>query len=69
MQVIQRKPVSALVQVAVVTFPPAQSVFEVAAGGPGRDWPLVLGLAVVPLAVIETLKLVASRRRHVRIDR
>jgi Ca2+-transporting ATPase len=61
--------VSALVQVVVVTFPPAQSVFEVAAGGPGRDWPLVLGLAVVPLVVIETLKLVASPRRHARINR
>ena len=52
--------VSALVQVAVVTFPTAQSVLEVAAGGPGAHWPLVIGLAVVPLAVVEGSKLVAS---------
>ena len=52
--------VSALVQVAVVTFPTAQSVLEVAAGGPGVHWPLVLGLAVVPLLVVEGSKLVAS---------
>jgi hypothetical protein len=38
----------------------AQSVLEVAAGGPGAHWPLVIGLAVVPLAVVEGSKLVAS---------
>ncbi|MFM7206126.1 MAG: cation-translocating P-type ATPase [Planctomycetaceae bacterium] len=46
---------SALVQVAVVTLPPAQPVFQVA-GHPGADWPLVIGLAAVPLAVIEAEK-------------
>jgi Ca2+-transporting ATPase len=51
--------VSALVQVAVVTFPTAQSVLELSAGGPGVHWPLVLGLAVVPLLVVEGSKLVA----------
>jgi hypothetical protein len=40
----------------VVTLPPTQPVFEVTAD-PGRDWPLVLGLALVPLAVIEATKL------------
>jgi Ca2+-transporting ATPase len=59
--------VSALVQVAVVTLPPTQPVFEVAAGGPGRDWPLVLGLAVIPLAVIEALKVVAAWVRGARV--
>ena len=52
--------VSALVQVAVVMLPPTQSVFEVAAGGPAAHWPLVIGLAVVPLAVVEGSKLIAS---------
>jgi len=50
---------SALLQVAVVTLPPTQPVFEVAAH-PGGDWPLVLGLAVIPLAVIEVAKLVVA---------
>lgn len=59
--------VSAVVQVAVVTLPAAQSVLEVAAGGPGVHWPLVLGLAVVPLLVVETLKLVASGVRWARV--
>ena len=58
--------VSALVQVAVVMLPPTQSVFEVATGGPGHHWPLVFGLAVVPLAVIEALKVVASSIRRTR---
>ncbi|MFM7243689.1 MAG: cation-translocating P-type ATPase [Planctomycetaceae bacterium] len=50
---------STLLQVAVVTLPPTQPVFEVAAH-PGGDWPLVLGLAVIPLAVIEAAKLVVA---------
>ena len=56
--------VSALVQVAVVMLPPTQPVFEVVPGGPGHDWPLVLGLAVVPLAVVEGWKLVRSMMPH-----
>ena len=54
---------SALLQVAVVTLPPTQPVFEVVAGGPSRDWPLVLGLAIVPLAAVEASKLVAATVR------
>ena len=50
--------VSALLQAVVVTLPPTQSVFEVTSGGPGRDWPLVLGLAIVPLAVVEMSKII-----------
>jgi hypothetical protein len=38
-------------------------VFEVVAGGPSRDWPLVLGLAIVPLAAVEASKLVAATVR------
>ena len=59
--------VSALVQVAVVMLPPAQAVLEVAAGGPGAHWPLVFGLAVIPLAVVEGLKVVASLVRRARV--
>jgi Ca2+-transporting ATPase len=55
---------SALLQVAVVTLPPTQPVFEVAAGGPSRDWPLVLGLAIVPLAVVETGKIILQGLRR-----
>ena len=50
--------VSALLQAVVVTLPPTQPVFEVTSGGPGRDWPLVLGLAIVPLAVVEMGKII-----------
>ena len=46
---------SALLQIAVVMLPPAQPVFEVTAD-PGRDWPLVVGLSLVPLAVVELAK-------------
>jgi len=53
---------SALLQVAVVTLPPTQPVFEVAAH-PGGDWPLVLGLAVLPLAAIELAKVVVAAVR------
>jgi Ca2+-transporting ATPase len=56
--------VSALLQAVVVTLPPTQSVFEVASGGPGRDWPLVLGLAIVPLAVVEALKIILQGLRR-----
>jgi Ca2+-transporting ATPase len=56
--------VSALLQAVVVTLPPTQSVFEVASGGPGRDWPLVLGLAIVPLAVVEASKIILQGLRR-----
>jgi len=58
--------VSALVQLAVVMLPPTQAVFEVAAGGPGHHWPFVFGLAVIPLAVIEAVKIVASSVRRMK---
>lgn len=53
---------SALLQVAVVTLPPTQPVFAVAAH-PGDDWPLVLALGVIPLATIEAWKLLAAAVR------
>jgi len=54
---------SALLQVAVVTLPPTQPVFEVAAD-PGIDWPRVLGLAVLPLVAIEAAKLLRRAARR-----
>ena len=56
--------VSALVHVAVVMLPPTQPVFEVTPGGPGRDWPLVLGLATVPLLVVEAGKVARAGIRR-----
>ena len=52
---------SALVQLAVVMLPPTQSVLEVGAI-PLGEWGLVLGLAVVPVTVLEVAKLLASLR-------
>ncbi len=56
---------SGLLQVTVVTLPPAQSVFEVGATL-GREWPLVIGLALVPVTVIEAAKAVAGMLRPAR---
>ncbi len=57
--------VSALLQLTVVTLPYAQGVFEVGTQL-GRDWLVVLGLALVPVTVIELAKwgwrLTATRR-------
>jgi Ca2+-transporting ATPase len=47
--------VSGLLQAAVVTLPVAQPVFEVTAH-PGADWPVILGLALVPVTVVEVAK-------------
>ncbi|MFM8414535.1 MAG: cation-translocating P-type ATPase [Planctomycetota bacterium] len=47
--------ISALLQVAVVTLPYAQDVFQVGSQLRG-DWLLVLGLALVPVTVIELAK-------------
>ena len=52
---------SALVQLAVVMLPPTQSVLEVGAM-PLGEWGLVLGLAVVPVTVLEVAKLLAPLR-------
>ena len=46
---------SALLQLTVVTLPYAQGVFEVGSQL-GRDWFLVIGLALVPVTVIELAK-------------
>jgi magnesium-transporting ATPase (P-type) len=56
--------ISALLQVAVVTLPVARPVFEVRSEL-GSGWPFVIGLALVPVTVIEAVKLVCrvSRRR------
>ncbi len=53
---------SALLQVTVVTLPYAQDVFEVGSQL-GRDWLLVIGLALVPVTVIEVAKWVVSLGR------
>jgi Ca2+-transporting ATPase len=47
--------ISALLQVAVVTLPVARPVFEVRSEL-GAGWPLVIGLALVPVTVIESGK-------------
>ena len=47
--------VSGLLQVAVVTVPYTQPVFEVTAH-PGPDWVVVLGLALVPVTIVEVAK-------------
>jgi Ca2+-transporting ATPase len=51
---------SSLLQVVIVTLPPARSVFEVGHRLAG-DWPLVIALAVVPVTAIELAK--GCRRR------
>lgn len=53
--------VSALLQVAVVMVPPARSFLEVGVT-PGRDWPLVIALSLVPVSVVELAKLAAGVR-------
>jgi Ca2+-transporting ATPase len=56
--------ISALLQVAVVSLPVARPVFEVRSEL-GAGWPLVIGLALVPVTVIEAGKWLCrvSRRR------
>ena len=54
--------VSALLQLTVVTLPYAQGVFEVGSQL-GRDWFLVIGLALIPVTVIEVAKWAASLGR------
>ncbi len=53
--------VSALLQVAVVALPFAQGVFQ-AAPMRGGDWLAALGLALVPVTVIEVSKLLSPER-------
>ncbi|MFM8735588.1 MAG: cation-translocating P-type ATPase [Pirellulales bacterium] len=54
---------SALLQVAVVMVPPARSFLEVGVT-PGRDWPFVIALSLVPVSVVELAKLVGPVRRR-----
>jgi Ca2+-transporting ATPase len=51
---------SALLQISVVMLPLAQPVFEVGRE-PGRDWLLVLALALVPVTVVECAKVIRRR--------
>jgi Ca2+-transporting ATPase len=47
--------ISTLLQIAVITLPFARPVFEVEADL-GSGWPMVIGLALVPLSVVEATK-------------
>jgi Ca2+-transporting ATPase len=53
--------ISALLQIVVVTLPVARPVFEVEADL-GSGWPFVIGLALVPVSVIEVAKWLWGRR-------
>ncbi len=55
--------ISALLQVAVVTLPVTRPVFEVRSEL-GSGWPLVIGLALVPVTVIEAGKWAWGPRRR-----
>jgi AcrR family transcriptional regulator len=54
--------VAALLQAAVVTLPATRPVFDVRTDL-GREWLLVIGLALVPLAVVEAGKWLAGAVR------
>jgi Ca2+-transporting ATPase len=59
---------SALLQFAVVIFPPAHSIFDVPAH-PGGHWFYILPLALLPVTVVEVAKLLrallaAGRSKH-----
>ena len=53
--------VSGLLQLSVVTMPFARPVFEVATALSLWEWGLILGLALVPVSLIETAKLMKRR--------
>jgi len=53
--------VSGLLQLSVVTLPFARPIFEVASDLSLRHWGLVLGLALIPVSLIETTKLAIWR--------
>ena len=57
--------VSVLLQLSIMTIPWSQKVFEVATLLPG-EWLLVLLLSIVPVTVIELLKIVVFYRRRSR---
>ena len=52
--------VAALLQAAVVTLPATRQVFDVETAL-GREWLLVIGLAIVPMAVVESRKWLCER--------
>jgi Ca2+-transporting ATPase len=54
--------VSALLQLAVVTLPAAQPIFEVAAHS-AREWLLVFGLSLTPVTIVEVFKLIRAAWR------
>ena len=53
--------VSGLLQLSVVTMPFARPVFEVATALSLWEWGLIIGLALVPVSLIETAKLMKRR--------
>jgi Ca2+-transporting ATPase len=53
---------SSMLQFAIVMLPFTQPIFEVAPPQPWH-WPLVLGLALAPVTVIEVVKLVRAARQ------
>lgn len=53
---------SGLLQIAAVSLPPSQQVFDVTSH-PGRTWLLIVPLALAPVTVIEVTKLVRSAWR------
>jgi Ca2+-transporting ATPase len=55
--------VSVLLQLSIMTIPWTQKVFEVTTLLP-REWLLVLLLSVIPVTVIELLKIVAFHRKR-----
>jgi P-type Ca2+ transporter type 2C len=55
--------VSVLLQLGIMTIPWTQKVFEVTTLLP-REWLLVLLLSVIPVTVIELLKIVAFHRKR-----
>jgi Ca2+-transporting ATPase len=52
--------ISGLLQLAVVSMPWAQPVFATVGHG-AREWAVVLGLSLVPVTIVETMKVVRAR--------
>jgi Ca2+-transporting ATPase len=55
--------VSGLLQLSVVMLPFARPIFEVATALSWQEWLITIGLALVPVSAIETIKLVAHARK------
>jgi Ca2+-transporting ATPase len=56
--------VSGLLQLSVVTLPFARPIFEIATALTWWEWVVTIGLALVPVSVVEMIKLVAFRRKN-----